>query len=535
MKKKESKIADFIKENKSLIAIVILSSVFLFLNLGSRYIANDESFTVLVGKTIINNGYPNAYYNGVLINPKNTSFVTIGSKSIYTWSTWLQEYITSFSMLIAGKNEFFLRFPFALFALASIVLSYFFIKDLTKKPAIASISILLMATSVSFCLHARQARWYGLVMFFGIATIYSYWLLLNNRKKSSVYFTISSIFLFYSNYLIFFGVILALIAYMLIFELKKSNFKKFIKPAAFIFLFTFPWFYLTNQFVKTTGATLNLGRLIFNLALNYYLVFIFLLPLLFLLFFLFLITKKQERKELLNKNYLFVFTIIIVSILFLSVKADTLPQIRYLIFMTPLFSLINATVFYKIYEKRKIIACILILLLIFSNLLNLVPFVFMKNLAFKFNSEKATSQEKEKFIENSLKTSFFLSDYIYEITHGYDSVDGEIIEYALKYGSKNDTFIMNSLGFRNTFMFYTDMKEAKINDSNIEWIIPRKNDARDILGDFINNIKNNINLSKYEEIEIDGNDERWADTPDLINHRFKTDKNGSIIIYHLIE
>ena len=517
---------EWLRKNKFLAIIVVLAAVFLFLNLGDRYISNDETFTALVGKTIVEDGYPNAYYNGVLLNPKNTSYIG----NVYTWSTWLQEYIAAFVMLISN-DEFLLRLPFALFALATIVLAYYFTRDLTKNKAISYIATILTATSVVFYLHARQLRWYGLVMFFGIAMIYSYWLLVND-KKASLWFSLSSIFLFHSNYYIFLGVAFALIVHFLIFEFKK--FKKFIYPTIFVFLFTFPWFYLTGQLAKTVGATFSLSRIFLNLALNYYLIFIFLFPFLFLLILLAFIANKKKRKGLLGKNYLFVFTVIVATTIFFSVKADILPQIRYLVFMVPLFSLLNATVLYKIYQRKEIVAYVLVLLLIFTNLLNLFPFVFMKDTALKFDSEKATSYEKERFIENSLKIRFFLFDYLYEITHDYTSTDEGIIKYITEHGSIKDTFITNTLAFRNTLFFYTNMKEARINDSKIAWIIPRKFDVReDTYVNFMANIQDNVDLSKYEVIVLKGNEDRWADTPDPINHRFKTNVNGEVIFYHL--
>jgi hypothetical protein len=526
---------EFFRKNKFLIVTLILVAILLFSNLGDRFISDDESFTALVGKTIVEDGYPNAYYNGVLINPKNTSYIEVGSKSVYTWSTWMQEYIAA-SVLLVGDDEFLLRFPFALFALASVILSYFFIRDMTKNTAIAKIALILMATSVTFYLHARQLRWYGLAMFFGIAMLYSYWLLINDRKNASLWFSLSSIFLFHSNYFIFFGVAFALLVHFLIFEFNKKNIGKFILPVLCTFLFTFPWFWLTGQLAKTVGATFNLYRLFLNLVLNYYIIFIFLFPFLFLLILLFFIINKKERKFLLGKDYLFVFIVIIATTLFFSIKADILPQIRYLVFMIPLFSLLSATVLYKIYQRSRIVAYILVLLLIFTNLLNLFPFVFMKDIATGFNSDKVTSYEKERFIENSLELRFLFFDYIYEITHDYTGTDEEIIDYVIKHGSAEDTFITNSLAFRNTFMFYTDLKEAKMTDTGITWVIPRKFEVRDdTFTAFMAKLEGNVNLSNYELIVLKGNEDRWADAPDPINHAFKTDYSKDILIYYLMK
>jgi len=516
---------EWLRKNKFLAIIVVLAAVFLFLNLGDRYISNDETFTALASKTIVEDGYPNAYYNGVLINPKNTSYIG----TVYTWSTWLQEYIAAFVMLISN-DEFLLRLPFALFALATIVLAYYFTRDLTKNKAISCIATILTATSVVFYLHARQLRWYGLAMFFGMAMIYSYWILIND-KKASLWFCLSSIFLFHSNYYIFFGVAFALIVHFVMFEIKK--FKKFIYPTIFVFLFTFPWFYLTGQLAKTVGTTFSLSKIFLNLALNYYLIFIFLFPFLFLLIWLAFIANTKERKFLLGKNYLFVVTVIVATTIFFSIKADILPQIRYLVFMVPLFSLLNATVLYKVYQRKEIVAYVLVLLLIFTNLLNLFPFVFMKDAALKFDSDKATSYEQERFIENSLKPRFLFFDYIYEITHNYTSTDEQIISYINAHSSKDDTFITNSLAFRNTFMFYTDLNEAKITDTKIDWIIPRKFDVRyDTFTTFMAKLEGNVNLSSYEAIVSKGNEDRWADTPDPLNHAFKTNNDKTILIYH---
>ena len=264
-------------------------------------------------------------------------------------------------------------------------------------------------------------------------------------------------------------------------------------------------------------------------------------PFIFLGAIPFVLKKNGKLKDIRN-SYLLIFIVIITYLIILSIKTDALPGIRSWIFLMPLFCLLSGLVIYQVWEKRKLIAYLLLALLILTNFLHIFPFIFFKGTAVNLvgsisgkgsiSPEEITSFEKQNFIENTLKSRYFFFDYIYEITGDYNGSDRLIVNYMLKYGSKEESFIASS--FPNTILLYTGMNMVDLNASKIDWMIIRGFKTRDdIEENFIKSINEKINLSNYEKITINSLEERWADAPDPANHRFKTDKSGEIIIYHI--
>jgi len=541
-----------IKKNL-VIVILILSFLLVFVNLGNRVISADESLTTIVAKTVAEKGYPSALYdNGQLIITKEGAYANVFGKDVYAWNSWLEYYLAALPLKLFGMSEFMLRFPFALFGLFTIVLFYFFARKLTNNKEVSLVSLIILATSVPFLLHIRQARWYPLVMFFSLALLFSYLCLLKKEKKASFYFILSAILLFHSNFFIFLSLFFGLLIHFIFFFKEKNKreiFRKSIVPLLLIFILTFPWFYLT-QLSKATYLKFSLMTTVINFFLSCYYIFIYMFPLIFILLIP-LIFKKyrtkrkdKESSELkdVSKNYLLVFIVILTYLVILSLKIDALPGMRSLIFLMPLFCLIIGNIIYKIKEKNKVIAYLLLILLIFTNFLHLFPFVFFKSAALNvfenfyakdsFSPEELTSYEKQTFIENSLNVRFFFFDYLYEITRDYDSSDELIVNYMIKNGNKNDTFIASS--FPNTILLYTGMNMVDLNAGRIDWIVIRGFKVRaDIEENFTKSVNEKINLSNYDKIVINSLEERWADAPDPVNHRFKTDKNGTVILYHL--
>lgn len=541
---------------KYFIAIIFLSFLLVFINLGNRTISGDESLTTVVAKTVAEKGYPSATYNnGQLIIIKEGANATALGKNMYVWNSWLEYYTAALSLKLLGMNEFMLRFPFALFGFLTIILFYFFAKKITNNNKISLLSTAILATSVPFLLHIRQVRWYPLVMFFSLALLFSYLMLLKKEKKASLYLTISSILLFHSNFFIFVSLFLGLAIHFIFFfkgENKKDKIKiikLIIIPLLIVLLFTAPWFYLT-QMSKATYLKLNLMASFVNLLISLYYIFIYMFPFIFLCAIPFVLKKykaktndkKADKLKGVKDYYLFIFTVIITHLIILSIKTDALPGIRSWIFLMPLFCLIIGNIIYKIKKKNKVIAYLLLFLLIFTNFLHLFPFVFFKSAALNvvenfygkgsFAPEELTSYEKQTFIENTLSVRFFFFDYFYEISHDYDSSDELIVNYMIKNGNKNDTFIASS--FPNTILLYTGMNMVDLNANNIDWIIIRGFKVRaDIEENFTKSVNKEINLSKYDKIVINSLEERWADAPDPVNHRFKTDKDGTVTIYHL--
>lgn len=520
-------VIEFVKKNKYLVVLLLFAATLLFTSLGDRTLFGDEDFTLLVSKTIADNGLPAASHGEFRINPKDTAHAAIFGKEVYTWNSWLQYYITAGVYSVFGLNETALRFPFVLFGLSTVLLLYLFAKELTKSKRIAIVSTLLLTTSVTFLLHMRQVRWYSLVTFFSLAVMYSYWGFIKSGKTK--WLVISSILLFHSNIMNFFILVATLFSHFAVFNFTKTKFKKALKSSLVIALFTAPWFFLTNQLAKFSGTTSSLLKIAFNFMLNWYYVFILLFPAVLLMFFLF----KKYRRILLRPEYTFLVFVVVVYISILSLKSDVLPGVRYLVHLVPVFSILTALIVTEIYKKQKLAAVGLVTVLVLTNLLNLFPFLLMEPLASNFDTN-ISDYNKEKFIDDSLQMRAPMFDYLYELTHDYTSSEELIFAYINQNKNTDDTFTTSN--FENAVIVYTDLRYVDPNDINepIDWIVVRSfRIGEEQIGAFTKTVTKKVDIEKYHEIHIHSFDERWADSPDPLSHRYRTNQNGLVKLYHL--
>jgi len=503
-----------IKERHILMILLAFAALLLFTNLGDRFVFGDEAYTVMVSNSILENGYPTTTYNGFEINPKETAEFN----GIYSWNSWGQFYITAFTLLVFGMNEFALRFPYVLVAFLTIPLLYLFVKRLSKNSTIALLSSLFLVTSIPFILHARQIRWYSLSTALVLATVFAYWIFVKERRFLEL--IIAPVLLFHTNILIFIVLMLVLVVHYILFH--RKSIRKFIFSAAMIGVFTLPWFLLTGQSSKFGGTTFSLQTILIHLTLNWYYVFVLILPAIFLLVFAF----KRQRRELLDRYFLILF-VIFGFIFVLSLKSDVLPAIRYLVVLIPLTSIILAYVVYQIQEKNKILAAAVIFLLIFTNLLFLFPFPAFKSMADRVPLA-VSDYEKQSFIEKTTSLQFYFSDYLYEISNEYEGTEELIISYLLEHGSSSDTFTTSH--HPHPIIDYTNMTFVSL-DENPDWIIKR---SFRIHEEEIQAVFEGADLSDYQPIEIQTKDERWADAPDPLNHKFRTDNDGKVFLYRRV-
>lgn len=531
----------WIQKHGFLVLITLLSALLLFPNLDNRTIVGDEAYTVLQAKTVLEHGYPHAFYKNFELLPKATYY--LGSTPLFNWTPWLESYLTAGMLALFGMSEFWLRLPFALIALATVVLFYFFIRKLSNDHFIICTSTLLLATSVTFLLHARQARWYSLAAFFALATWYTYWLWLR-EKRSPAWLVASAAFLFHSQIFIFFSVMFSLFVHYTLFERKTKTIKEIATVVIPVIFLTLPWFLLTGQLAgKAGGLAFNPLKIALNFALYGYYTFVLLVPVLIILP---LAIVALKNKTAWSDESKFIATIILASFAFLVVKGDILPAIRYLVFLIPLFSIINAHALDWFRKQNTMIAYLLIFFVIVTNYANVAIFLPAKPFLSGMTLGRSAT-EVQDFINSSLAPRTYFFDYIYELTHDYDSAEEEIIDIMQRNGRPTDIFITSH--FPHTLLLYTDMEIGLPNahvesyykrlgrqppSSTPDWIIIRNFKLeKGEIDAFRKKADGLYNLSTYEAKTININDEeRWANAPDPINHKFRTDRSGTFTIYH---
>ena len=535
--------AKLFKEHLPLLIALALGILLLFPNLGDRMATGDEAYTLIQAKTVLGHGYPYPFYRNFEILPKAT--YQLGSILLFNWTPWLESYIAAAMEAVAGFSEFWLRFPFALFGLATIALTYVFARKLLSGRFALTMALLLLVTSVTFLLHARQARWYVLSMFFALATWHAYWCWI--REGRSVWWlSLTAVLLFHSQIYTFAAVLFSLAAHFVLFERKRctlSWLRKNALPLVAILMATAPWFVLTGQLAgKAGGITLSPLRFGLGIALYSYYTAVLLVPLVVVIPGLIMVLRKEGWSE----QRKFIATILLGSFLFLPVKGDLLPAVRYLVFLIPLLSIVTAEALAVVRRKSVFIALVLAVVIGTTNVIHIAPLIPFRPLLDAVTVGKAQELESE-FIDQSLAPRAYFPEYLYEVTHHTTSAEEEIIRVMSEDGSPGDTFITSN--FAHVILVYTNM-DVGLPDARAEsyykmtgqqppnrvpeWIIPRgfrferaETDA------FIREADATYNLSRYRQVAIDINDEeRWASSPDPINHKFKTDTSRTLTIYH---
>jgi len=143
-------------ERLFLVIVLIIASILFLGNLGNRYLWQDEAETALIAKTILQDGIPQGYDGKNFFSQEGQS--SYGKNYIWILDPWLPYYLVAGSFKMLGVNTFGARFPFALFGIASVLLTYFFVVLLTKDRKTAAMATVLLLMSVSFLLLCRQSR-----------------------------------------------------------------------------------------------------------------------------------------------------------------------------------------------------------------------------------------------------------------------------------------------------------------------------------------------------------------------------------------
>ncbi len=529
------------KSNAFLIVVFALACMLMFPNLGDRIFWGDEAAFVEFAEKVVEKGYPST--NGLEgINEALDNPLVHKPNGVYTYHPWLTFYVISAPVALFGEyNEFAIRFPFAVFGIISILMVYFLALEFGLSNKAAKIATILALTSTALLLHSRNANYYSLAVLLSLFIIYLYLKFIKEEKmKYAVLFTITSVLFFYTQFLMFADLMVGIslhFAYTLFFwfKQKEDNKKNIIKKAKYaavsllcILLLTLPWLIFAD--ISKQAGFINVRGILFNNIVGWFLIFVFAFPLIFVLFI-----PSAFKKLNKNQNLLLIPIVVIVTIGVMSLNSMTPPTMRYLLALFPLLFILLGSIIANISEKSRVLAVLLVIVLITSNLLFIFPFFMFKEMAQKSLDLRGYPAESEKrFLDNTLSPKSYFALYIYEIAHDYKSPASESIEYI---NSKKDP---SKAGSQQIFTnndevshgFYTGMNAtanySKLCSQTFDWISLNEKKA--------NTISNNcFNPNQYDLFELKNNEDDWADAPDLVNHQFITGRSGTISIYKLKE
>ena len=485
------------KKRKDLILVLLcfLAGVILFTNLGNVYLWQDEAETAVLSANTLRFGIPRAFDGiNLITNIYSDDCIYKG----WRYTPWLQFYLTALSFRLLGENTFAARFSFAVFGLVSLILCYLLAQRLFQNRLVSRMSVAFMLFSAPFFLYMRQCRWYSLSVFFTLWLLISYLDLIKKKRFSAWCFVLSGIFLFHSNYGVFFPVLGSVCFHYILFHRKDIELRKMLYILFGIGIFTVPFMlYFVN--LECGGQMTYLrtkGHLEFYVrTLNKYLfplVFLFLSSIVFSFF------RKKVFPILghpLGKSRLWLLPLVFIfTIVFLVFLAEE-RQLRYAIHLLPLSCIIMGLLIAGWLKLNVILAALFFAITCFTN-------------SFHTGSPFA----KKLWIP--------LKDIVYELTHDYDGPTEGIVKFLNKNAKPGDTvkLIMGDYAV----IFYTDLKvdnENFIAETFPEWIIVRNDwiPFKNLSARY----RKRIEL-EYQKIELEYPDIMWENRPDPGYHKFRT-------------
>ncbi len=489
-----------------LLVIVCGSACLLLANLGNQYLWSDEAQTAMVSKTILTEGVPRGYDGENFFSQENGA--EYGDNYIWRWHTWLPFYVLAGFYKVLGISTFVSRLPFALFGIGTVLLTYFFARQLWPGSRIPAIAAALLAISVPFLLLCRQCRCYSLAMFFSMLSLYAYAALLQRKRYAAVLFFVASTLLFHSLHIYvvpFFG---AVLLHAVIF--RRDRLKLLLAVIAVVVLVNGPWLvwlagmhYRKPQGVRLTQPFLVVAwAWISSLTIICY-VFPLWLPVVAAIV---AVVKRVRTGRFLPRERLFweklslpvffvMFNILVIAVI------SPLPYFRYVAPSVPLMVILVAVIVDAAAKISPVFAIVVVASLV------------------------ARGQ---------------LKDYLYEITHDYDGPIEGIVSYLNEHGNEGDIVAVTYGDM--PLKFYTKMRvvggltgEDLSPAMDARWIIIRKHDVSNDKR-VLKHLLNHADWSKYRKITLNYPDITWENREDPFTHRFRTctDEN-KVVIYERVD
>jgi len=505
--------------------VLFLSGILIFKNLGNIYLWEDEAETGVLATNVLHYGIPKAWDGRNLIALEDPKF--LNSHLVMSFLPWAQYYITALSFFFFGKNTFNARLPFALIGFLCGPLLYLFVLRLLRNKTVALLSLLFLTLSIPFILHIRQCRYYSLIAFFTLCLLYSITIL--NKLQGKILFVVSTVSLYFSNYLNWIATLSGLLLYFLSLKSERKRFlKEFFLLTIFSIIIILPHIFYCELFKYTHAhhKTISFSNYISSLTkylLDYnshifpFMGFLLLIPLFGIHRYIL-----HYKKELLLP-----FTVIACNLLL--IPFFTFPTPRYTTNVIPLLCFFVAVFINIIFKKMKFLGIIITCLYLFSNILSVIP----------LEIDMRGNIHRKRLKEFIISPLYF--NYLYEITHDYDGPMEGIVKFLKKHG-KEEEVVLTNYG-HEVIIFYTNMKVAgRINrNSKFSLIMPDYISSKKIFDWFIPrrgfdgyiNIHNQEIISyikdskkKYKLFEINYPDILWENRPVLQYHKFKTVSNA---------
>lgn len=368
----------------------VIFSFLVLLGANMHPLWGDEAESALFGRNIVKYGVPRGW-DGVNIMGINDG-VVLNKELINHTSPWAQYYTIALSFLVFGESSFTARLPFVIISIVTLPLFYLTVLKIAGDKRVATISVLLLSIAPAFILFSYQARYYALTTFCSVALTY---LLFRFKEKSiwpKIFFALTGIVFFYSNYVVFGAFFAALmLSYTLFLTMQKKR-RDALRTLAWVIglgiviaVFTLPWYVIMQpssgrgEFVPPTLA--------FGYLRDFFYIFYAAyspfnlndgLPLLLLLGYIGMlivltIQKKAKATYLFFLSVPFFYLFFMTSLTALTVVDTAFIHNRYTMNIFPFLLILVAVLGARLWQWKKWVGGIILLVYICSNLFSLLP------------------------------------------------------------------------------------------------------------------------------------------------------------------
>ena len=477
LRRKTLKTVNFSKKNKIFVVIILLSIFLIFSGITNRALWRDEAGTAIISRNVLKTGLPNVFDGKNLVVTDTNDY----NKDMMSTKPPLQYYVVASSFLIFGTNTFAARLPFAILGVLTVILIYFLALKLTEDKKIALTAAFLLAISVFFIVHSRNARYYSMSAFFAVLTTYFY-LNFQQAKKDKIKFIAASSLLFYTAPIVFLSLMISFsVHYLLVLKkdfFKKDNLKNITIILIAVFAITFPYyFYLTQISPPIEAESLipfsNQAKIFDNMRI-YLTTFFQIIPKILFILIPFLIInniipsiKKRKNLLALNTNLVMVLLIIFLNlILFSSFNFVFGPQPRFITAVVPFLFIFCSIGIYKISKNKIYVVAILIFILfLFLPVSQFINPDLEHNWASEYGWIKGPEDLGNPLYYNVL-LEYLVDSKIIHYTYGtireyngpYQDGTTEVSNYLKSYNNKNATVYCKDYALVRNLMFTTDMQ-----------------------------------------------------------------------------
>lgn len=229
-------------------ALVAAGFALLFTRLDDRYLWTDEAETAILATSILEHGVPRLTPEADIPYARPLNWVN--DADIWVATPWLDEYLAAASLATFGKNTWAARLPFALAGWLAVALLPLVAYRIWHSPAVALTAGLLYVTTVPMLLHARQCRYYALIMLAQIWLVYALGRAARgDRLSGGLQIALALVVQFYANFFVVLGNGLALGLTSLALARRNGGlFRSTLAAGAGLIAGALPWIVYANPF-----------------------------------------------------------------------------------------------------------------------------------------------------------------------------------------------------------------------------------------------------------------------------------------------